>query len=136
MSDLRLTHVRLLARDFPACFRFYRDTLGLTPGFGSEHDVYSEFKAGPAIIALFQRPLMAAVVKTTALPPSTVAQDAVLLNLGVDDVDRAHAELVAKGVTFVTAPHDQPAWFLRVAHLRDPDGNLLELHAPLKGRAG
>jgi hypothetical protein len=26
-----LTHVRLLVDDFPACFRFYRDVLGLTP---------------------------------------------------------------------------------------------------------
>lgn len=133
MPPLRLTHVRLLVRDFPACFRFYRDVLGLTPGFGNEHDVYSEFRAGPATIALFQRPLMSAVVKTTALPPAATAQDAALLSLGVDDVDRAHAELTAKGVAFVTAPHDQPSWFLRVAHLRDPDGNLLELYTPSKG---
>jgi catechol 2,3-dioxygenase-like lactoylglutathione lyase family enzyme len=133
MPDLRLTHVRLLVRDFPACFRFYRDVLGLTPAFGGEQEVYAEFKAGPATIALFRQPLMSAVVKTGALPATATAQDAVLLNLGVDDVDRAHAELAAKGVAFVTAPHDQPAWFLRVAHLRDPDGNLLELYAPLKG---
>lgn len=30
------------------------------------------------------------------------------------------------------APQDQAAWVLRVAHLRDPEGNLIEINAPLR----
>jgi lactoylglutathione lyase len=42
-------------------------------------------------------------------------------------VDATFRELVSKGATVVTEPHDQPTWEIRVAHLRDPDGNLFEL---------
>lgn len=41
-------------------------------------------------------------------------------------------EMKKKGVEFVTEPHDQDAWYLRVAHLRDPDGNLVELFNNLR----
>lgn len=35
-----LTHVRLLVRDFPAGYWFYRDVLGLNATFGTEDDGY------------------------------------------------------------------------------------------------
>jgi catechol 2,3-dioxygenase-like lactoylglutathione lyase family enzyme len=44
----------------------------------------------------------------------------------VDDVDRTHAELIAKGVQFESPPADQ-SWGARTAALRDPDGNHLYL---------
>jgi len=51
----------------------------------------------------------------------------------VEDVDAAYADLVARGVTGHSAPEDFPpeAPRLRIAFLRDPDGNLLELVQPL-----
>ncbi len=59
----RFTHLRLLVDDFPACFRFYRDALGLTPAFGGEQDVYTEFTTGHTIIAA----LMVSIVFGAAL---------------------------------------------------------------------
>jgi uncharacterized glyoxalase superfamily protein PhnB len=44
----------------------------------------------------------------------------------VPDVDAAHAELVAAGVSSVTPPTDR-GWGQRTAYVRDPDGNLVEL---------
>ena len=35
--------------------------------------------------------------------------------------------LKGSGTAFLTDPHDRPDWGIRVAHLRDPDGNLVEL---------
>jgi len=58
--------------------------------------------------------------------------DKVALTFEVADVDTAYKALRSKGVEFVTEPHDQDAWVLRVAHLRDPEGNLIEINAPLK----
>ncbi|MBA3430350.1 MAG: VOC family protein, partial [Actinobacteria bacterium] len=46
-------------------------------------------------------------------------------------VDSAYEALTSRGAQFVTQPHDQEAWVIRVAHLRDPDGNLVEIYAPL-----
>jgi catechol 2,3-dioxygenase-like lactoylglutathione lyase family enzyme len=41
---MRLTHVRLLVDDFAACFRFYRDVVGLARTFGDETSGYADFK--------------------------------------------------------------------------------------------
>jgi len=58
--------------------------------------------------------------------------DKVALTFEVPDVDAAYKALRARGIEFVTEPHDQETWVLRVAHLRDPEGNLIEINAPLK----
>jgi predicted enzyme related to lactoylglutathione lyase len=50
--------------------------------------------------------------------------------LEVLDVDRAHRELSAKGVTFLQAPTDMP-WKHRVAVLRDPEGRTIMLAQPI-----
>ncbi len=130
-----LTYVRLLVADLPACFRFYRDTLGLAPAFGGEDDVYAEFSAGPVMLALFKQPLMSEVVGTTGLPASAASQDRVVLCLAVPDVDAAAAALQARGVALVTPPTDRPGWGLRTAHFRDPDDNLIEIShdIPMEG---
>jgi len=119
-------HIRLLVSDFPACFRFYRDTLGFTPTFGSEEDVYAGFDANGQVIALFQRELMAEAVGADA-----GAQDDVVLVLATKDVDAAADALRAKGVALVSEPADRPDWGIRTAHFRDPDGHLIEINCPL-----
>ncbi|MEL7237695.1 MAG: VOC family protein, partial [Planctomycetota bacterium] len=47
-----------------------------------------------------------------------------------DDVDAAAEQIRAAGVE-VKGPVNQPVWSMRVAHLRDPDGHLIELGADL-----
>ena len=129
---LRYAFTRLLVRDFAACFRFYRDTLGFTPAFGEETDVYADFKTGEVTIALFDRGQMAEAAGTSALPSTATAQDTVALCFAVDSVDQTCDGLRAKGVTLVTEPQDRPDWMIRTAHFRDPDGNLLEVFSPIQ----
>ena len=121
-------HIRLLVSDFPACFRFYRDTLGFTPTFGAEEDVYADFDANGQGIALFQRELMADAV---GISVGGSAQDAVVLVLATADVDAAADTLRAKGVALVSEPRDRQGWGIRTAHFRDPDGHLIEINCPL-----
>jgi catechol 2,3-dioxygenase-like lactoylglutathione lyase family enzyme len=129
---MRLTHTRLLVTRFDACFEFYRDQLGLEVGFGNPGDVYADFKAGDGTIALFDRGLMAQAVGTAELPVDAQCQDRVVLSLGVDQVDQTYGHLRERGVAFLNEPHDQPDWGIRVVHLRDPDGNLIELYNGLQ----
>lgn len=129
--DLRYTHTRLLVRDYAACFRFYRDVLGFSAGFGDESSGYADFETGAVTIALFDRHEMAEAVGTAGLPAAAERQDDVALILAVDDVNQAHRALTARGVQFVTEPHDRPEWGIRVAHFRDPDGTLLEIYQSL-----
>ena len=122
-------HIRLLVSDFPACFRFYRDTLGFTPTFGAEGDVYADFETGGQGIALFARSLMAEAVGSADVPAGF--QDSAVLVLATKDVDEAANALRAKGVVLAAEPTDRPLWGIRTAHFRDPDGHLIEVNSPL-----
>jgi catechol 2,3-dioxygenase-like lactoylglutathione lyase family enzyme len=116
---VRLSQVRLLVDDFGAAFRFYRDELGLEPGFGSEDaPPYASFVAGDGAVAIFERSGQAETVELRAPGDST------LLVLEVDDVDADAARL---GDRVVREPVDRSDWGGRVAYVRDPSGNLIEL---------
>lgn len=129
--SLRYDYTRLLIADFPACFRFYRDVLGFEPAFGDETSGYADFKTGGVTLALFDRGEMAEAVGTASKPAETEAQDRVALIFGVDSVDDAYVDLTGRGVRFITQPHDEPEWGIRVAHFRDPAGNLIEIYTSL-----
>jgi lactoylglutathione lyase len=118
---MRLTHVRLLTTDHPGTLAFYRDLLGLQVTLEVD-GVYAELAAGDAILALYRRDLMQQVVAEGADGSRAV------LTFEVDDVDATYASLRSKGVEFVNEPHDQEAWYLRVVHLKDPDGNVIEIN--------
>ena|SRR5215208_6273169 len=115
---MRFSQVRLLVDDFGAAFRFYRDALGLEPSSGDESSGYASFSAGDGSVAIFERGGQADVVE---LRP---AGDSTLTVLELDDVDAA-VERLREHV--VLDPVDQPDWGGRVAYLRDPSGNLIEL---------
>jgi catechol 2,3-dioxygenase-like lactoylglutathione lyase family enzyme len=129
---MRFYSVRLLVEDFDACFRFYRDTIGLEPVWGEEGGRYADFKIGNGtLLALFKRDLMATTLGTQQLPSDAPAQDRAAIVLQTDDLDGTVSTLLAKGAPFVTEPKDYSAWTIRAAHLRDPDGNLIELFMAL-----
>jgi catechol 2,3-dioxygenase-like lactoylglutathione lyase family enzyme len=119
---MRLAQIRVLAEDYGACFRFYRDELGLPQGFGDETTGFAEFVAGDATIAVFERREQQEVVGLSAVG------DAALIALVVDDVD---AEARRLSGHLVAGPLDRVDWALRVAYLRDPAGTLIEIHQPM-----
>jgi catechol 2,3-dioxygenase-like lactoylglutathione lyase family enzyme len=137
LGAMKFTHTRLLVADMTACYRFYRDTLGLHPRFDAEGSVYAEFDFGTGghTLALFSRELMNKVSSPGApahRPGDAVPFDSVVVTFEVADVDDTCARLKARGVTLTTEPHDQRDWMLRVAHFRDPDGHLIEVNQPLQ----
>jgi lactoylglutathione lyase len=119
---MRFSQVRLLVDDYPACFRFLNDTLGLECTFGGEDDGYASFKAGKGTVAVFRRDEQGEVIELRA------AGDGSLTVLEVEDVD-AEAERLGEAV--VGGPVSKAAWGGRVAYVRDPDGNLFELFQPI-----
>ncbi|MER5349325.1 VOC family protein [Kitasatospora sp. NPDC002551] len=129
---------RLLVADFPACFGFYDAVLPPLTGAalvkGSPEGPYATWDlGGQALLSLFDRGRLAAAVGTAAPPsgPGAGAQDDTVLVLRVDDVDRAFARCLRHGGAPVTGPADRPQWGpgLRTAHLRDPEGRLVELQS-------
>ena len=136
---MKLASVRLIVDDFAACHRFYTGVLGLVPRFGSGEavGVYEEFAptgaaADGVTLALFDRALMAAAVGTVGRGRPAVGGDPVVVAFAVDDVDAAFARMSAAGGAVAGPPTDQPQWMLRVAHFRDPCGNLVEINGPIR----
>jgi catechol 2,3-dioxygenase-like lactoylglutathione lyase family enzyme len=130
----KLADVRLLVDRFDECVAFYQDVMGLKLKMRIPEGTYAEFETESAVLSLYERRLMEDVVGTEHRQndPHT---DRVALIFRVDDVDAEVEALKGRGATFDTEPHDQAAWGLRVAHLRDPDGTLIELYHPLPAEA-
>jgi lactoylglutathione lyase len=129
---MQLSHIRLLTNQFPVMFRFYRDALDLRVRWGDEDGVYADFDTNTGVdIALFSRDVIAGMVGTAEWSVNPQVQDRVMLIVAVDDVDFRANRLVEGGATLVGPPKDQPDHGIRSAHLRDPDGNLIEINAEL-----
>ncbi|MFB9908515.1 VOC family protein [Allokutzneria oryzae] len=127
---------RLLVRDFARAVEFYRaalrDLLNAEPVKVLPEAQYANWDvAGEAGLVLYGRATIAEVVGTTDLPEAAPAQDSAMLVMRVGDVDDACARLVRHGARVASPPQDRPDWAptMRTAHLRDPEGNLIELQS-------
>lgn len=122
---MELAQVRLLVTDFAACYRFYADVLGLKPQSGTTEGPYEKFSphAGSAGIALQDRAMMAELLAEVG---DSATGHRSLVVLRVDDLDAYCAQITARGATLLHGPAPM-ADRMRVAHLKDPEGNLVEL---------
>jgi lactoylglutathione lyase len=121
---MELVQVRLLVHDFPAMFRFYRDVLGFKPQVDDESGPYGKLSppSGNAAIALQSR----AHFRETFPALVDGSADKALIALKVDDLDATVAALQGRGARLLAEPSVQ--WGrLKLAHLRDPEQNLIEL---------
>ena len=129
MRAVGIHHVAVTTNSFDRMRAFYVDILGLTVlgGFSGQEIVFLD--AGGTAIEL---------IGEDGPDVGNRARRAGWHHLAweVEDVDAAFAELVAHGVPVHSPPESFPgaAPTLRIAFLRDPDGNLLELVQPLRAR--
>ncbi|MBN0048290.1 VOC family protein [Streptomyces actuosus] len=122
---MELAQVRLLVTDFAACYRFYAEVLGLKPQSGASEGPYEKFSpaTGSAGIALQDRAMMAAVLGELG---DRANGHRSLVVLRVDDLDAYCAEITARGAVLLHGPAPMTDR-MRIAHLKDPEGNLVEL---------
>jgi len=116
--------VRLLVDDFGAMFRFYRDVLGLAPQHDDERGPYGKLSlpTGRAAIALQSRAHFAETVPELAQGSA----ERFVIAIKVDDLEQTVQGLRSRGATLLGEP--SIAWGrLKLAHLRDPERNLIEL---------
>jgi lactoylglutathione lyase len=123
----KFSQLRVLVDDFAASYRFYHRVLGLEPQSPEqESGPYACFKSpdGGADVALFSRALMRSSIGAAAS-----GTGGGVLVLRVDEVDAAYGKAIADGAQSVAEPVDQPAWGMRVAHVRAPEGTVVEFCA-------
>jgi catechol 2,3-dioxygenase-like lactoylglutathione lyase family enzyme len=130
---VRLSFVRLLVTDFPSAFRFYSETLGFPVTWGTAEGPYAEFEISKDTrLSINEHEVVLSVVPDGRSPSPSDRADTFVLVIEVDDVDEAANQLEGKGVELLTQPKDRSRWGVRTAHLRDPEGNLIEINCPLK----
>ncbi|MFF4346660.1 VOC family protein [Streptomyces sp. NPDC001530] len=122
---MELAQVRLLVSDFAACYRFYAEVLGLKPQSGATEGPYEKFSpaTGSAGIAIQDRAVMAEVLGELG---DLATGHRSLVVLRVDDLDAYCEQITSRGATILHGPALMTDR-MRVAHLKDPEGNLVEL---------
>lgn len=122
---MELAQVRLLVSDFAACYRFYAEVLGLKPQSGATQGPYEKFSpsVGSAGIALQDRAMMAQVLGELG---DLATGHRSLVVLRVDDLDAYCSQVVSRGAVLLRGPAPMTDR-MRVAYLKDPEGNLVEL---------
>ncbi|GHP01141.1 hypothetical protein KSF_111880 [Reticulibacter mediterranei] len=117
--------IRLLVKNFHESLAFYRDVLGFS-GWQNDDLEYAYFEEQQ--LALFARGRMVNLIGEG--DPTSSSQ--CVLQFEVDEVDDAFDRLQKKGIHFITRPTDMTEWGSRVAHFRDPDGNVIELYQSIR----
>jgi predicted enzyme related to lactoylglutathione lyase len=117
MSISEIAQIAITVGDVPRALAFYRDILGLR----------FLFDGGPSLAFLAAGPVR--IMLSTPQGAGTVGANSILY-FKVADLDRIHAEVVARGAVEARAPAltaRMPDHDLWMSFVRDPDGNLVGL---------
>ena len=117
--EYKLYVVRVWVTDWARALDFYTNTLGIATTFCSDEMGWAQLATGEGQLALERAD--PADPESTALVGRHVG-----VSLSVKDMDETYKTLVSRGVDFVGPPAKQP-WGGTLAHLRDPDGNVITL---------
>jgi catechol 2,3-dioxygenase-like lactoylglutathione lyase family enzyme len=130
--------VNFYVRDVEVSARFYQESFGFTETFRTpEHGppAHAELRLGAFTLGLATIESLRDVHGITTAGSGPPRAEVVVWT---DDVDLAYANLAARKVRTLSAPHDF-ADSLRAAWVADPDGNPVQIvmrRRPLSGRPG
>jgi catechol 2,3-dioxygenase-like lactoylglutathione lyase family enzyme len=120
--------VRIITDDIQRLVRFY-EGLGLKAVWYT--DDFAELSSATCTLAIGSKRTMDLFGAGAATP---AANRSVILEFRVDDVDDAYRKLESHVTDVVQQPTTQP-WGNRSLLFRDPDGNLVNLFAPVSPEA-
>jgi len=119
-----LGYVVLFVEDLDRLVAFYADKVGFPVRLRAEG--YVEFAVEGAKFALLARSRLGQLTGDahTGRPAPGAHEGAATIL--VEDVDRVHRELSARGVPFLGTPQNR-AWGQRTVLFHDPEGHLIEI---------
>ena len=119
-----LTYVIVLCEDLAGMKRFYQDLFGFP--VETETEASLAFRAGGVLLGLRLRTRDYDGRGVDAASPGLQ----LAFRVSPAEVDHCYEQLVAKGVTILDPPADQPRGH-RTVYFSDPEGNLLEIFAEI-----
>jgi predicted enzyme related to lactoylglutathione lyase len=117
--EYKLSAVRIFVTDWERAIRFYSETLEMAVAFRSDEMGWAQMATGEAQLALER-------VDPNDEEGKSLVGRFVGASLQVPDIFATCATLAERGVEFAAPPEEQ-LWGGVLAHLRDPDGNILTL---------
>ncbi|QYE35641.1 VOC family protein [Polymorphobacter sp. PAMC 29334] len=120
---MKFASVRIVTEDVAALAGFYQCITGVEP-VGTEDFV--ELRTAGAVLAICSR---RSVDRDNAGAALAGANQSVILEFEVADVDAERERLNTEAIVWVLEPTTQP-WGNRSMLFRDPDGNLVNVYAP------
>ncbi|MFD4575606.1 VOC family protein [Streptomyces sp. NPDC058417] len=121
--------IRIITGDVARLVAFYERATGARAVWATED--FAELRVGGATLAIAGTRTVPLFAPGSARP---AANDSVITEFLVDDVDRVHRDLADVVTDFVTEPTTMP-WGNRSLLLRDPDGNLVNFFTPVTPEA-
>ena len=117
---MKIGFVRIFVTDFKKSLGFYTNTLGMKLDYADDSH-WTQFKTGEDVsLAIESSPA------DRTEQGSRVVGRFVGVTLMVENIAATYQQLSGKGVEFAGKPEKQ-AWGGTLAHLKDPDGNVLTL---------
>ena len=116
---MELYAVRIFVRSWPEACAFYGETLGLEARFRNDEIGWAEYSVGAPCLGIER-------VEPGDAEGEALVGRLVGISLHVKDIEATYRDLSAKGVSFEAPPEEQ-AWGGKLAHFKDPDGNVLTL---------
>lgn len=123
-------YTRLFVDNYEICLQFYRDLLGLEVSFISQIDRYAELTNGKTKLTLMCNSKFREYFGSQIQVSFGQKDDAIALCFQVKNVDEACKYLKQNKVEIVSQPWSFLDWGIKIALVRDPEGNLIELTQP------
>jgi len=120
----QLNYAIVLCDDMARMKTFYRELFAFP--IDSESETSLAFRAGSVLLSLRQR---TRDYDGQGVRPELPGVQLAFL-VAPAEVDQCYQQLLAKGVTIVDPPTDQPRGH-RTVYFTDPEGNLLEVYAEI-----
>ena len=117
--EYKLFAVRVFVTDWERAIRLYSETLGMAIAYRSDEMGWAQMAPGEGQLALER-------VDPSDPEGRALVGRFVGVSLQVPDIFATYKALAERGVEFVAPPEKHP-WGGVLAHLRDPDGNILTL---------
>ncbi|MFJ9117171.1 VOC family protein [Streptomyces sp. NPDC102394] len=122
---MEFVSIRIITGDVARLVAFYERATGL-PAVRATED-FAEIRTAYATLAIAGTRTVPLFAPDSARP---AANQSVITEFLVDDVDRVHQNLAEYVTDFVTEPTTMP-WGNRSLLFRDPDGNLVNFFTPV-----